>query len=108
MLFTFLGLVLAVALVVNLLWYSEKGDQVRHMIAGLVGVVLGVICTIGITAFLFLAWEYKAAEYKAVILNHEYGTTYTAKDVFYAHSVIDTIRQLDRNRVEVNGNLFKK
>ena len=60
----------------------------------------------GLAAYPLLVFFYLAAEHKAEILNREYGTNYTQEEVFYAHGVIDTIRQLDRTRVEINGNLI--
>jgi hypothetical protein len=53
-------------------------------------------------------FDYKASSVKARILNREYCTDYTTADVFYASDVIDTIRELDRNRVEVNGDVMRK
>jgi hypothetical protein len=58
---------------------------------------------------MFLAikgYDYVAAKHKAEIINSEYGTDYTKEQVFYAEDVIDTMRQIQRNRVEINGNLF--
>lgn len=55
-----------------------------------------------------LAFDWFAAEQKANIINREYGTAYTQKEIFYAEDVIDTIREIDRSRIEVNGSLFKE
>lgn len=49
---------------------------------------------------------YKQAEYKARIINREFGTEYTQAEVFYAEDVIDVVKQLNRTRIEANGNLF--
>lgn len=62
-------------------------------------------CT-GLIIYSLMAYNYVAAEYRAGILNREYGTSYTRKDVFYASSVIDTMRELDRKRVEINGDVI--
>lgn len=61
---------------------------------------------IGLMAYSVLVYSYVAAEYQAGILNAEYGTNYTQAEVFYASNVIDTVRQLDRKRIELNGNLI--
>ena len=40
------------------------------------------------------------------IINSERGTNYTREDVLYASNVIDTIHQINRKRVEINGNVM--
>ena len=60
----------------------------------------------GLVIYSLMVYSYVAAEYRAEILNREYGTSYTRKDVFYASSVIDTVRELDRKRVEINGDVI--
>ena len=49
-----------------------------------------------------------SAKFKADILNREYNTSYTTEEVYYGRSVIDTIRELDRQRIEVNGDILQK
>ena len=41
-------------------------------------------------------------------VNREYGTNYTREEIFFAADVIDTIREIDRKRVEVNGDLLRE
>jgi len=53
-------------------------------------------------------WAWFAADSKANIINREYGTSYTREEIFYASDVIDTIRQIDRKRIEVNGDLMRE
>lgn len=68
--------------------------------------VVAIIGFMGLIAYSFLAFSYVGAEYKAGIINREYGTSYTQEEVFYASSVIDTIRDLNRSRMEINGDLI--
>lgn len=72
--------------------------------------VVGLICTlgagIGLITYAFSGWSYLAAEYKADIINREYGTDYTQAEVYWAADVIDTVRELDRKRIELNGDLI--
>lgn len=76
----------------------EFGGGLVSFIAGAAGVCVAIyIATMG--------FSYKAAEYKAKIINREYGTEYTQKEVFYASDVINTIRELDRSRVEATINI---
>lgn len=72
---------------------------------GVLGTVSGMV---GLVIYAVLTLSYTGAKYQANIINKEYGTNYTQKDVFYASSVIDTIQELKRNRVELNGNLLGK
>jgi hypothetical protein len=70
------------------------------LLAGAGGLFSLVFC-----AGLSVSWV--ASDHKARILNNEYGTNYTQEDVFYASDVIDTIRNLDRKRIEINGDLMR-
>ena len=45
---------------------------------------------------------------KARIINREYHTNYTQAEVFWASNVINTIRELDRKRIELNGDLMRE
>ncbi len=53
-----------------------------------------------------LGYGYIAADYKANIINREYNTSYTQEEVFFASDVIETIREIDRKRVEINGDII--
>lgn len=92
---------LAVAVVVGLILLDH--DSI------LVG-VLGVLCLcgagFGAICYAFTVYSWFAADYKADIVNREYGTNYTREEVFFASGVIDTIRELNRQRIEVNGDVF--
>ena len=68
-------------------------------------VILGFV---GLLVYAGAGWYYIAAGHKAELLNKEYGTNYTQADVFYASSVIDLVREIDRMRLTVNGNLIQK
>jgi len=72
--------------------------------------VIGVIFAMaGITALLiysFVGYEYIAAGYKKDLINAEFNTEYTQAQIFYASDVIDEIRELKRQRIELNGNLI--
>ncbi|MFL0802551.1 MAG: hypothetical protein K6L81_02465 [Agarilytica sp.] len=70
-------------------------------VASLAGFAMLVFC--GIFGF-----NYHGSQYKAEIINREFGTSYTQQEVFYADSVIDTIREVQRQRIEVNGDLMKQ
>lgn len=75
------------------------------------GGIGAIACTsslIGLFLYCFLIYGYVSAEYKANIMNREYGTKYTQEEVFYASDVIETVRELDRKRIEINGDILKK
>jgi energy-coupling factor transporter transmembrane protein EcfT len=60
---------------------------------------------LGLILYALLCYDYFAAEHKKNIINREYGTNYTQLEVFYASGVIDTVRELERKRVEIKGDL---
>ena len=71
---------------------------------GCVGAVLGAV---GLSVVLVFGYDWVASEHKAKIVNREYGTNYTREDIFYASDVIDTIREVQRQRIELNGDLLR-
>ena len=83
---------------------SDYSQPALYMV-GWIAVALGLV---GLFGYLFCAFHYFAAEYKMNIINREYGTQYTQLEVFYASDVIDTIRELDRTRIEANGDVLKR
>lgn len=84
---------------------SVKGDSDNFFIEILCPVI-AVFGFIGLFIYSFVAWDYFAAEYKRDIINREYGSSYTQLEVFYASDVIDTVRELNRKRIEINGDLI--
>ena len=97
-----LGAVISTALII----FSASGTDGRHILACGLG-ILGWSATV-IVALIYsiVIWNWFAADYQSQIINREYGTNYTQAEVFYASDVIDTVRQLDRKRYEVNGDLL--
>jgi Fe2+ transport system protein B len=75
-------------------------------IGGMLAPIFALIGFIGLAVYAFLIFSYIAAEHEAKIINREYGTNYSQIEVFYARGVIETIRELDRKRIEVNGDLI--
>ena len=74
-------------------------------LGGFVCPIISIVGFLGLLIYTALLYDYIAAGYKVAIINSEYNTNYTQEDVFYASSVINTIRELDRKRIEVNGDL---
>lgn len=72
----------------------------------LVGFVASAAAAVGLCSYAFLGYQWIASGHQTDIINREYGTTYTQQEVFYASEVIDVIRQLDRKRIELNGDLI--
>ena len=73
--------------------------------------ILPVMVAMGILVLLvypFGVYNYIAAGTKAEIINREYGTSYTQQEVFYASDVIDTVQELKRQRIQLNGDLMQK
>lgn len=100
----FMVLILAglLAAVIVSAYMLSKCDGLGEF-TGFVGCCLGVV---GLLMYSVLVYEYVASGYKADIINREYSTTYTKLEIFYASDVIDTVRELNRTRVELNGDLI--
>ena len=91
-----------------LLRYCGGGYGIGDMIASIAAVVLLLASGFAGISYAFMAYSWAASESKANVLNREYGTNYTPEEVFFASDVIDTIRELNRKRVEVNGDVFRE
>ena len=87
---------------------GDSGYEGRHVTMGMFGILGCIISFIGVIFIGVLSLEWAGAASKAGIINREYGTNYTQAEVFYASSVIDTVRELDRKRYEVNGDFRRE
>ena len=101
------AIILAAALSLFMLKVGDDGCFVWHDIAKTVGLLGCIAALIASVAYAFNVWSWIASEHKTAIINREYGTSYTREEVFFASDVIETVRQLDRKRYEVNGNLMR-
>jgi len=104
MLMILVAIIVAVVISGVVLFYADSNDSI---LAGVFGLFLACGAGFATIVFAIQGWNLIGAEYKANIINREYGTNYTQAEVFYASDVIDTIRQLDRQRIEINGNIMK-
>ena len=105
MFFILAAIVVTAAMSAVLFKYGGYGYKNIHTLSAVVGLLLGIGSGLSAVVYSFLVWGWLAADHKAQIINREYGTNYTQEEVFYASDVIETVRQLDRNRYEINGDL---
>lgn len=102
-----IALIVGCALASVLLSHGSSGYAGIHTLTTLIGGLLSVLCGIGVIAYGILVLNWVGAKHQADIINREYGTNYTQAEVFYASNVIDTVRELDRKRVELSGDLLQ-
>lgn len=86
---------------------GENGDSGWHFTLAIVGVFGGCASLLALVCYSFTVWKWIASEHQTNIINREYDTSYTREEVFYASDVIETVRQLNRNRIEVNGDILR-
>jgi hypothetical protein len=96
-------LIAIIALTAFSCWVLHGSYSFFSQLVAPVFVFLGLF---GLIAYTFICWDYFAAWHKAEIINREFGTSYTQIEVFYAESVIDTIQEIKRSRIEVNGDIL--
>lgn len=89
-----------------LIWFGSQGFGGLAMVAGCLGVLLATAVGVSAVVFVYVGFQQYASSYKVEILNREYNTNYTREEVFWASDVIETIRELDRKRVELNGDIM--
>jgi len=97
--------IIAVALLFN---FAEDGYSGWHTLSGIIASFGALACLIVGILYTFMAYSWIAAGHKADIINREYHTNYTQAEIFYADDVIDSVRQLQRQRIEVNGDLMQQ
>ena len=90
------------AIAVVLMAYADDNS-----LSLIIGIIASAMVLFASGCGVFMSYEWFAAEHKARILNSEYGTNYSQQEIFFASSVIDTIKHLDRKRVELNGDLLR-
>lgn len=105
--FIVFGIIMAVVLVIALSVWASQDCEWYNIIAAIMAVVLGFATGVTIIYFCFTVWDWNASAYKANIINREYNTEYSREEIFYASDVIETIRELDRKRIEINGNIMR-
>ena len=88
--------------------YASNGYKLNNLIAGFFGVLIAFGAGGSAVSYAFAGWSWIASEHKAQIINREYGTAYTREEIFYASDVIETVRQLERKRYEINGNISQE
>ena len=102
MLLTYAASVIGLGLLATyLLKFSGEGYSSLHAMAFLSGLVSCIVCLIGLIFGLVLSYNWYSAKHKAKIINREYNTNYTQEEIFYAEDVIETIREIKRQRNEV-------
>lgn len=97
-------LISLVAITIINIYFSHSYNDFLSFV-GVMGAALGML---GLIVYSVLINNYISAGYQANIINKEYGTNYTQKDVFYASNVIDTIQELKRSRIELKSNLLEQ
>lgn len=80
-------------------------DNLARMLFGFFLMVVGAVAA---TFCAGAGVSYQGAQYKADIINREYGTNYSQQEVFYASDVINIVRELNRNRYEINGDFRRQ
>lgn len=81
----------------------EDWESFIAFVLAIVTLVMGGIMLLGST---LTCWSWFASEHQAKLINQEFGTNYTREEVFWASDVIEEIRELKRQRIEVNGNIM--
>jgi RsiW-degrading membrane proteinase PrsW (M82 family) len=105
--FIVFGIVMAIILVIVFAVWASQDCEWHNTFAAILAFLLGIPAAITVICFCFIVWSWNASEYKANIINREYGTSYSREEIFYGSDVIETIRQLDRTRMEINGNILR-
>jgi len=96
-------LIALIAVVVLGIWGSQQNWTLT---SNIIAPFFSIAGFIGLIAYSIVGYSYLAAEHKANIINREYQTNYSKIEVFYASDVIDTVKELNRKRIEINGDLI--
>ena len=98
MLWMFLGCIAMVAIAALLFWYSLEENVVGAYVVG-VFIACAAACLIVATFVTFTNWV--SAGPRAELLNREFGTHYTADDIFYGDDIIKEVIYGHRSRIDL-------
>ncbi len=98
-------LVLIALISVTVLSIWLKGKMGYHG-GGDIAALFAILGFASLLVYCIFVILYVSAGYKVDIINREYKTNYTRSEMFYASGVIETVRELHRERVEINGNII--
>ena len=73
-------------------WADEKQDMIATLVA-----LMYVLCIVLCIIFLIVIPSVIGAGAKAKIINSQYGTEYTAEEIFWASGTIDKILRTENN-----------
>jgi len=109
MIYLVLSILLTIAVMIGGIFLLQLSERLTEwdFFTALAGVCSIVISFLLLIITICVGWGWKAAAVKVAIINREYHTEYTQEEIFFASDIIDTIKQLDRERIEINGNLFQ-
>jgi hypothetical protein len=107
MILLLIGILISITMAIVFFIMANDDYEWYNTIFWIFGIILGGFSAFMVIVFCIFIFDWQAAEYRVKIINREYGTSYTREEVFYAHDVIDTIRELDRKRVEINGDIMR-
>jgi hypothetical protein len=79
----------------------------RDEFLGFLGAISVFVSLVALIIYIFSVSFWIGAEYKAELINKEFGTSYTQAQIFWADDVIEEIRQMKRQRIELNGNILQ-
>lgn len=101
------GLVALAVVGLIMLKVADNGCGWKAPVCGIIATISCGVGCLGLMMYCVFVMDYIAAGHEARIINREYGTNYTQEEVFYAPNMIDTVRELDRKRMEINGDILK-
>lgn len=108
-LWALLALFILFAASLTLVIWGDRGNSIRRNLFGVTTGGLGLFATAGCALFYFgMIYSWFGAQHKADILAREYGVEYSQAEMFFASDVINTVRELDRRRIEINGDFRRE
>ena len=108
MVLIFISLIVLISIGFFLTKKFANYDHDINFFIGCIGIMFLLVGGVGLMIFSCLVYSWIGSDYKAKIINREYGTNYTQEEIFYANDVINVIHEIKRQRVEINGDLLKK
>lgn len=102
------SIVILVIIGISLMWFGDHSYTDAGSFAFGAGIITLIVSAILCIILAMNAYAWYGAQVKANIINREYHTHYTREEIFFASDVIDQIRELDRTRIEVNGNVMRQ
>ena len=84
-----------------LIWYKLGNEDLGEVVSVIGAIIFGIF----MLTFLTMSFTYYSCKYKATIINNQYGTNYTANELFWGGKTIEKIIRTKEDLLDSNNKI---